>query len=456
MDHDPKIVVENRWESWARITSQTGSHAAAAQVAVLNAGTTIKRRLGLRNDPFKFRGSAEGIQFQASGLAGSLSLREVSLEITPKFASGPEQLADWNTGALFLLEALAGKHVMALLAERQQWKSHRVVDLIAHAFADAVERGFREQPILIYRQNEVSSVVLRGRLNIARQVRNVVHAPYLLECDVDELDPENPFNDVLKWAATVLSGLAIETGLRMRLAEFARAIPGDIERSASHRYHRLLPPPQFQAWSDALELARLLAGGMTLSSIGGQSNGYSLLFNMERAFERFVEVALGRVIETLGTGGLSTNRQEWKKYADPLSPGGKVLGCIPDNVIRWHGTPSIVVDAKYKLLDRDLLAAQQEIGAPISQDVYELVAGIIANDCRSGILIYPTSSPLETKGASIRVWSVNAFGTAIRVGALPVNLLSLRSRTDLSNLIQHVGQEMATFMKDHWADGVTS
>jgi 5-methylcytosine-specific restriction enzyme subunit McrC len=440
------IAIENRWQSWARTTGLTGSHAAAAQVAVLNAGSSIKRRLGLRSDPFRFRGSAEGIEFQAAGLAGSLSLKEVSLEIIPKFVSNPERRSVWNTSALFLLEALAGKHVISLLAERQQWNSHRVVDLIAHAFADAAEHGFRDQPILVYRQNEVSSVVLRGRLNVGRQLRNFVNAPHMLECDVDELDAENPFNDVLKWAATVLSGLAIDTDLKRRLGEIARAIPGNVERSVAQRHHRLLPPPQFHAWSDALELARLLASGMTLSSSGGRTNGYSLLFNMERCFERFVEVSLRHVSGAIGQGELSTNRQEWTKYAEPTSVGGKVLGCIPDNVVRQNGKPKLIVDAKYKLLDRDLVAAEEGTGAPISQDVYELVAGLIAHDCHLGLLIYPANSPLETKASTVRTWSIKAFGADIRIGALPVDLLKLRSRKDLGALLESVGQAMTDFI----------
>jgi len=446
---DGGTVIENQWVLWARITGRTGASAAAAQVAVLNAGGTIKRRLGLRSDPFQFRGSATGIEFQASGLAGTLSLREVSIEIIPKFVFEPELLPIWNTSTLFLLEALAGKHVISLLAQRQQWKAHRVVDLIAHAFADAAERGLRDQPIHIYRQTEESSVVLRGRLNIARQAQTIVHAPHLLECDVDHLDVDNPFNDVLKWAATALAGLATEASLKERLTGIAHAIPGNAERSVAQRHNRLVPPPQFQAWSDALELARLLASGMTLSSNGGRTSGYSLLFNMERAFERFVEVALARVLQASGDRELTSSRQAWTTYAEPDFPGGRRLGCRPDNLLRRRGTPVMVVDAKYKLLDRDLTRAQEETGTPISEDIYELVAGMFAHNCHAGLLIYPASSLSEAKASKIRTWRLNVFGTTVRIGALPVNLLSLGSRTELAELFRVVGLEITNFIRRH-------
>ena len=447
------LTVENQWRSWSEVAGLTGPKAAAAQVALLNSGSTIKRRLGLRADPFRFRGSANGVEFQAVGIAGSLSLREVSLEIVPKFVMGPEQFAVWNTSALFFLEALAGKHVISLMAQNQRWKSHSVVDLVAQAFADSSERALRDQPIHIYRQNEVSAAVLRGRLNVRRQARNMLQAPHLLECDVDELDVENPFNDVLKWAATVLQSLAQNPGLKARLAEIARAIPGEAERSVAQRHHRLTPPPQYQAWADALELARMVASGMALSSNGGQTGGYSLLFNMERAFERFVEVALGRVVQEFGSGHLSSDRQRSTAYARPVSTQGKTLYCRPDNVLMRQGIPTMVVDAKYKLLDGDVASSDAEKGAPISQDVYELVAGMFANGCRTGLLVYPASTLSGSQPPKVRTWCLNIFGTTVRVGALPVDLLSLRSRAELAAQVRSVGEEMMNFLTEHASMG---
>ncbi len=441
-------AIENKWQSWSQLTGLTGPRAAAAQVALLNSGSAIKRRLGLRADPFRFRGSANGVEFQASGIAGSLSLSGVSLEILPKFVLDTEPSAVWNTSTLFFLEALAGKHVMALIAENQRWTSHSVVDLIAHAFADAADRGFRDQAIRVYRQNEISAPVLRGRLNVRRQARNTVHAPHMLECDIDELDVENPFNDVLKWAATVLQNLAKNPGLKARLAEIARAIPGEAERSLPQRHHHLRPPAQYRAWADALELARLVASGMALSSNGGRISGYSLLFNMERAFERLVEVALGRVVQKLGNGQLSSDRQRSTAYAQPVSTSGKPLYCRPDNVLIRDGIPAMVVDAKYKLLDGDIAGSEGEKGAPISQDVYELVAGMFANGCRVGLLVFPSSILAGPASPKVRTWNLDIFGTTARIGALPIDLLSLHSRAAFAAQVQSVGAEILKFMEE--------
>jgi 5-methylcytosine-specific restriction endonuclease McrBC regulatory subunit McrC len=378
-------------------------------------------------------------------LAGSLSLPEISLEIVPKFILDPANLNAWNASTLFLLEALAGRHVVSIAAERQQWKSHHILDLIANAFADAAERGLREQRIQVYRQSEESSVVLRGRLNLPRQLRNLVRAPHLLECDVDQLDAENAFNDVLKWAATILARSAREQTLRARLDSIANTVPGDANRSAAFRHLRLLPPPQFRAWTDALQLARLLACGQTFSNVGGRTSGYSLLFNMERAFERFVEYGLARTLRKRGGIALTAHRQEWARYALPDGGGIRPLGCRPDNVVKRNGVPVLIVDAKYKLLEDEFSGNDDNRAAPTSTDIYELLAGMLAHRCTLGLLVYPGATDPQRFDSPTRTWVIDSFGTKLRVGAVPVNLLSLRSRADVDRALAHLGQQIANF-----------
>jgi 5-methylcytosine-specific restriction enzyme subunit McrC len=447
MRADQDVVVESLWTPWASLVDNQQINSALAQVALLRAGSSIKQRLGLRADPFRFRGAGSGIELQVVGVAGALTLGKVSIQVVPKFVTGPERLAEWDTSTLFLLEALAGKHVISLLAERQRWRSHRVVDLIAYAFADAVERGLLEQPIHVYRQREESDVVLRGRLNISRQLRSFARTPHLLECDVDQLDSENGFNDVLKWAATALAEASVDPALRKRLQVAVDRIPGHAERAGAQRYMRLTPPPQFQAWNDALELARLLANGMTLSKNGGAGAGYSLLFNMERAFERFVEIALAYAVKSVGDDALSSSRQEWVTYGIPLDSDGKTLRCRPDNILRREGRPVMVVDAKYKLLDDELklVAGQQAANAPASQDVYELLGGMLAHGCDTGLLIYPSNS--ASADYATRTWSINAFGRQVRIGALSIDLLRLRSRAEVAQLLAKVSAEISSFEK---------
>ena len=430
MRNSSVTLVENQWTNWRSVAIAMGSDPGVARRALLRAGRTIRRRLRLRSAPFVFRSIGGRTKIKVVGVAGTLSLPDASLEILPKFAKHADDASEWNVSSLFLLEALNGRHVFSLAAVQQRWQCHRVLDLMGHAFADSAERGLRDRPICTYRQIEETSVALRGRLNLTRQIRNWGRAPHLLECDVSQLDVENPFNDVLKWAALSLADAVREPSLRARLRVLSEKLPGRAERSGRFRHSRMRPPPQFKVWADALELARLLAGGLTHATSGGNASGYSLVFNMERAFERFVECGLSRAMHASAGLQLASARQEMIAYAQPLSVGTKTLYCRPDNIVRQKGEPLVLVDAKYKLLDAEWRheTASQWRASPLSTDFYELLTGMLAHGCKSGVLVYPSTRQTVTQASDVRTWKVAAHGASLTVSAVPIHLRSLTSR----------------------------
>jgi hypothetical protein len=91
---------------------------------------------------------------------------------------------------------------------------------------------------------------------------------------------------------------------------------------------------------------------------------------------------------------------------------------------------------------------EEATGAPKSQDIYELVAGMLAHDCRAGLLVYPATTLPDVGPCHLRTWNLNVFGTMVRVGALPVNLLGLRTKVGLTELLGIVGRQIADFLDE--------
>jgi 5-methylcytosine-specific restriction enzyme subunit McrC len=427
-------LVENEWRSWGEALDGTGVDLDDARNAVERSRDAIRRKLKLRTDPFTFRASGRKIEVRASGIAGSVVVGGVGFEVVPKFMPVGNDLQSWSLTAVTLAHYVHGRHSALLPVKGRQWARHRLVDLLGMAFADAVERGLEDQVIHTYRVNEETSPVLRGRLNLSRQLRGCFHRPHLLECDVDQLDAENPFNDVLKWAATVLSRSTYQTSLRARLIRLSEILPGNADKSASRRHVHLRPPPQFRVWSEALELARFLATGYALPVGGGVNDGYSLIFNMERVFERFIEVLLRRSLRQFAEGAFSTESQVWSPYATPSDPQGRQLYCRPDNVVTRQASPVLLVDAKYKMLEEIVGLGDLKQRTPQGPDVYELIVGMVARKCSAGLLVYPKiASPSGGEGR-LRSWYVDVFGKRLHVATLPVDLLSLNAPSAFSRI----------------------
>jgi 5-methylcytosine-specific restriction endonuclease McrBC regulatory subunit McrC len=58
----------------------------------------------------------------------------------------------------------------------------------------------------------------------------------------------------------------------------------------------LATPPQYKHFSEAIEIASLLARGYGYGHEAGRSSGYGYVVNMEKVFEGFVERSLYHVI----------------------------------------------------------------------------------------------------------------------------------------------------------------
>jgi 5-methylcytosine-specific restriction enzyme subunit McrC len=308
------------------------------------------------------------------------------------------------------------------------------------AFADAVESGLQSGLIQTYQVREVCLTTIRGRLNIQRQTRSVFQRPHLLECDVDQLDPNNSFNNLLKWAGLVLASAVQGPSLKRRIGDLASRLPGTPNTSLVRRQRNITPPPQFRVWGPALEIASLLSDGLAHSNQRGSQHGYSFVYNMERLFEHFVELSLKRVTSVFFKNKLQSYCQASTLYAYPEPPTELKFYSKPDNLLMEGEKSVVVVDAKYKRLsDNDGLKLRK----PQNQDVYELVAAMTAHQCRIGLLVYPkvvTDQILNDN--QLHVWHVEAFGESLVIGAVALDLMQLVNPHGKDSIDRHLGESL--------------
>lgn len=391
----------------------------------------LKSSLRLRTDPIEFRQNGSGaIEVRAVGIAGTISFGGITFDVAPKFVPHHEAAKTWSASMLLLMEHSLRRHIAFTRAAKVAAVRHSVVDLLAVAFIDAVQSGLADQRIQVYRTREEALPTLRGRLNLSRQVRSVFARPHLVECDVDQLDADNEFNSLLKWAAGELSKTVRLPSLKSTLIDLTARLPGTPNKSILNRgSQRISPPPQFRVWNEAIELASLVASGLTHINTRGQRDGFSFVFNMERLFERFVERRLRGAVASLG-GDFSSRPQLSTPYAEPVdSTSDRRFFSKPDNVVFRDERPFAIVDAKYKRLsDAQGLRDQK----PVNGDIYELIAAMTAQQCSLGLLVYPKVRGDEIlTDDRLKVWQVNAFGKKLIVGAIAVDISQLHQRDDL-------------------------
>lgn len=225
-----------------------------------------------------------------------------------------------------------------------------------------VRRGLRFDYVAV----EEDLRYLRGRLRVGAQLRQPPGRQHLFQVEHQVFSPDRPENRLIASALLKVAKATRDPG-NWRLAhelehqlvelECSRDIRADLRRWSGDRlmaHYRDIKP-----WCE------LILGDRNPMSALGEWRGRSLLFPMERVFERYVEARL-RALLPRGAVLRSQVASQWLCRTKERD----MFNLRPDFVIE-HAGRRYVLDAKWKLLD----AADLANNYGLSQgDFYQLFA----------------------------------------------------------------------------------
>ena len=235
---------------------------------------------------------------RAGQVVGILITPSRALEILPKIDgdAGAEEDIGVVRSALIRMLAVAWQLKVAdgeLAAMDSQ--RHDLLELLIGLFADrllaAVRRGLPRR----YIAHEEDLKLLRGSLDVTRQLTHLVVRPDRLACRFDELSEDTPLNRIFKAAVSRLSGLTRSSANMRRLSELAARFEYVCDASEPLREPVRLDRTN-TTFHDLYRLARLFLSGDWQSAAGGRADGFALLFPMNTLFEAFVGQSLKRAI----------------------------------------------------------------------------------------------------------------------------------------------------------------
>ena len=276
---------------------------------------------------------------------------------------------------------------------------------LAEALIASLDRATSRGLVKGYRESEQTDLVVRGRWDVARQLRVRPGLPIPVELTVDEFSEDTDENRILHSALrTVLKfeGVPSATVRRGRalLTVFADVgtVPVGVQPAVPcvtrQTVHLQFP----------LTLARMVLGATSFTHSKGVRRTGTLLVSTARLFEEFVGSGLR---EVLRPAGLSVDLQDSKNWR--FDVGGRIL-LRPDIVIREGRLPVAVADSKYKVWG-------VTDGSPPNSDVYQAVAYALATGLSRAHLIYasgevnPREYHIETAGIRVIAHSISLGGT---------------------------------------------
>ena len=371
------------------------SEAAARQLLVLSKRATRQLRVP---KPVLTRTVSQSLQ--AGQVVGVLAVPGASVEILPKIDHGNDAI---RKALVHMLAVAHGLPVADSELARLATQIENLLEILIAVFADrlliAVRRGLPHR----YRLRQDDLPLMRGKLDLRRQIARHVLRSDLLACNFDELSVNTPLNRVLKAVVARLSSIARHAANVRKLAELSARFefveeiqnplrePVQLDRSNT-AFHRLY------VW------ARLFLAGEWQSTTSGAKEGVALLFPMNDLFEAFV----GRSLKAALVSS-SVQLQHTRSHA-LTAQGGPLFALRPDIVI----DNDIVIDTKWK----ELKSCDRVVGVEQS-DVYQMLAYARAYEARRLILLYPWHRGLPAPG-TCRRWQI--AGTTVPFDIATVNI----------------------------------
>jgi 5-methylcytosine-specific restriction endonuclease McrBC regulatory subunit McrC len=427
------FIRENTWCRLTNLLGTTGHHRMRAEWLreARAKSDRIKRDLSLRSAPILIEERSDGLYLKVTGIAGTLRLFGAYQQVAPKFVTEESVVERWQASVLTMLNRVRRKHYTYAPIKGIALTRATFIDHIALAYTDALETALRAEAIHVYKVKEEASSYLRGRLAIARQMQLALVRPQLIQCEVDYLETDNQFNSLLHWAGNRFLALAFDAQVKRKLSATLSRLPPVVGPPAVPVHLPVRPPPQYNHYLEALEIASILARGYGLGSEAGRFAGYGYVLNMEKLFEGFIEKTLGHIQNQLGSGGLTVRAQVSKIYARPVGDSGSSYFTRPDNVVYSNGNSVLLLDAKYKEF------ADSESGKqrPHNSDVYQLFASMVAHECDRGLLVYPRMLTHEEPAeGEIKLWRISTPTKPLLVGAMTIKLSQLATRVSVDEL----------------------
>lgn len=317
---------------------------------------------------------------------GVVQVQQVlQIEILPKVF--PHQTPEQQRTTLIEMLDTAGD-IEGLTAQQAGLgtSNHRLLDVFIRHFLKLLEAQLQQGLLRDYRDVEDTLDQVRGRIDLIRQQRENLFKPQRLACRFNELVVDIPVNRLLHTALLCMTQLASSPMLRQHIQSMRMRFGGiGVIHKGDHLPRADDLNRMQRRYASVVELARLFIDGQYLDARAGQRQVYSLLFDMNQLFERFVAVKLRPTARKMR---LRLVEQGPRKYLGEDDSGKGRLLMRPDiSLLNAMNRPVAIMDTKWKLLE-----ASNPLASLSSADLYQLSTYANAYHCNQVTLLYPEQS----------------------------------------------------------------
>lgn len=368
----------------------------ATDVALTRNDVELAERLSDRDGSrVRVTPRAHGVRVAATSWVGVVRFDSFDVHVVPKLAGddiGLVRLIQWSSG----VDALRRLDALRTIDATGKMLPDLIFELFVGGAESVVKAGLRSA----YVERREDLAVLRGSLDLERQIARHLLMPVPLASRFDERTADIDDNRLLLRAVEVCARHARAEPVRRRARRARAAFAGACDGARHGRrdtfsydrlneYYRL---PHELAW-----LVLSLAGLDDLHAQGA-THVAAFMLEMNVLFERFVERLLSHAF---AASGVALDFQRPSEQIIRGGDDGRYRSLIPDILAKQPGAAaSLPIDAKYKRYSR----GKVETGDVAQTFLYASGFGVKDPDVlRSAVIVYPSESKeLETETLRLR------------------------------------------------------
>lgn len=356
-----------------------------------------------------------GNRVRLAGFCGLVSLGGRMVEVLPKAGS---------RGALIrMIQRVYDLSITSWEGGLQSLAQGVLLDVFIAGFCRQLEDQLPRGLVHRYVDQQDDLTTLRGKLDLAAQLRRPPMAVPRLACRYSEFQVDNLVNRLIK---VVLVRLHLWTR-NPRLKAQVRILEGTFVDVSSVLpavipWETLTQDHTASAWKGLLTQCRWFLEGTSPNLHAGPQAGLNLLFDMEKLFEAFIAKELKTLFSLQGIQVLA---QKPRKYLINDSQGKAVFQMKPDITLQHQGKNLAILDTKWKVLEE---GKKQGVS---QADLYQLFTYAKTYDVDQVALVYPSES--LGKGARWEPWTYQDSGITLWIvrvdlGALEEGTRAFRER----------------------------
>ena len=338
---------------------------------------------------------------KAQQWVGVLQVPGLQLEILPKIdelRSSHDTEDEARQNLLYMLSVSGEVPVRSRDLARLTHRKAPISEILAKIFAQRLLTELLQGPARSYLQQEENLRRFKGKLIVTKQtLLNAAHRERFY-CQFEEFSDDTLMNRIFRLACRRLLDFTNAPSTQDNLRHCLLLLDSVQDLSIHDKlFDSVILNRQNERYADILQFCRLILRGHSPTVQAGQAQSFSVLFDMNQVFERFIAGFIKtRVMPSLPDYKLFSLSR--KKIQHLMSCSGRgVLPLKPDLLIESPNKKHrLVLDTKWKRLTNE-----GSRGGVSTSDLYQLYAYTRRYGCLRSVLLYPHVRDAEPRDFNI-------------------------------------------------------